>query len=204
MKLPLSRRSIWGISLACLAIAATVGYLVYTYHDMPRHFGVVKPGVLYRSSQPDYDGWEWLAEKYGIRTVVDLRRPEEDASWFQKQEKFCRHKGISIVNIPLAGDGSAPTPEQIRQFLQIVNDPARQPVMVHCEVGVARTGVMVAAYRMIVDGWTYEQALDEARLHRFPLNHTTEHYYEFLRQLQDQRQNYLAAEGSQELEVGSR
>ena len=44
-----------------------------------------------------------------------------------------------------------PTPDQIVEFLRIVNDPANQPVFVHCWGGRHRTGVMTAIYRMTSD-----------------------------------------------------
>ncbi|HUV86117.1 MAG TPA: hypothetical protein VMX79_03305, partial [bacterium] len=43
--------------------------------------------------------------------------------------------------------------------------PARRPVFVHCHAGVDRTGFVVAAYRVKVEGWTPEKAYEEmARL----------------------------------------
>ena len=45
----------------------------------------------------------------------------------------------------------APTAAQLTQFLNIVNDPASQPVYVHCVGGRHRTGVMTAAYRITHD-----------------------------------------------------
>ena len=44
--------------------------------------------------------------------------------------------------------------EEIAAFLNIVNDPASQPVYVHCVGGRHRTGVMTAVYRMTHDGIT--------------------------------------------------
>jgi protein tyrosine/serine phosphatase len=34
-------------------------------------------------------------------------------------------------------------------------------VYVHCQRGADRTGTLCAAYRMVVQGWTHEQALQE-------------------------------------------
>ena len=36
---------------------------------------------------------------------------------------------------------------------------------VHCEQGIGRTGCVVAAYRVRVQGWTPEAAVDEACAH---------------------------------------
>lgn len=51
--------------------------------------------------------------------------------------------------------------EHVVRFLQIVTDKNRQPVFVHCEHGADRTGTLCAAYRVAVDGWTKQQAVDE-------------------------------------------
>ena len=46
-------------------------------------------------------------------------------------------------------------------FLQIVADPNRAPLLVHCQHGADRTGLMSALYRVAVQGWTKEEALRE-------------------------------------------
>jgi protein tyrosine/serine phosphatase len=37
----------------------------------------------------------------------------------------------------------------------------------HCEAGSRRTGVAVAAYRILVDGWDADRAIAEAKMLRF-------------------------------------
>ena len=60
-----------------------------------------------------------------------------------------------------------PTNAQIAQFLSIVNDPASQPVYVHCVGGRHRTGVMTAVYRISRSSWSPDQALEEMKQFKF-------------------------------------
>ncbi len=51
--------------------------------------------------------------------------------------------------------------EDIVAFLKTATDPKLQPVFVHCEHGSDRTGVCVAAYRIVVQGWSKPDAIRE-------------------------------------------
>ena len=64
-------------------------------------------------------------------------------------------------------DAEAPTQTDLRRFVQIVNDPANQPVYVHCAGGKRRTGVMAAVYRMTPDGWSADHAFKEMKQYKF-------------------------------------
>ncbi len=50
---------------------------------------------------------------------------------------------------------------QFREFLKILDDPARRPALVHCARGTCRTGASVAFYRFERDGWTPEDVANE-------------------------------------------
>lgn len=162
-------RAVIVIAVAGCLIGAAVTALVW-YKDYPvHHFGVVQEGVLYRSAQPDAKGWEVIANKYHIKTVVSLRGDQTNEAttqpWWQEEEAFCGRGGIGFVNIPI---GKKVSPEDtVREFLKIVTDPRNQPVLVHCEFGSARTGLAAGAYRIVVQGWTYDAALKEAKGFRF-------------------------------------
>src|SRR5258708_39537466 len=60
-----------------------------------------------------------------------------------------------------------PTGARLAEFLSIIDDPAKQPVYVHCVGGRHRTGVMTAVYRMTHDGWTADQAFKEMKQYNF-------------------------------------
>ena len=60
------------------------------------------------------------------------------------EERFCRQNNINLINIPLVVD-TPPEPEEVRRFLQISMNPDFQPILVHCEAGIIRTNMIVAA-----------------------------------------------------------
>ena len=49
------------------------------------------------------------------------------------------------------------------KFLQIVTDPQQAPVLLHCYQGSDRTGMLTAMYRIVVQGWTKEAAIEEMK-----------------------------------------
>ena len=60
-----------------------------------------------------------------------------------------------------------PEETAVAQFLKLVDDPANQPVYVHCQGGRHRTGVMTAVFRMTEDGWTADHAYAEMKQFNF-------------------------------------
>lgn len=148
-------------ALVVLAVSAAVGGAAYWWKDYPvHHFAVVKEGVLYRSGQPDPGQLRRLVNRYGIRTVVNLRGLRGDDPWWRAETDFCARRGLRVLNMEM---GEAPLAQaNVTEFLDIVRDPANRPVLVHCEAGSVRTGFAVAAYRIAFEGWSFRQAMAEA------------------------------------------
>lgn len=116
--------------------------------------------TYYRGSQPDGQDYTDLAA-LGVKTVIDL---QEDGLAIEPQ--LVESAGMRFFRIPMT-TRKAPTSEDLSRFLQLVNDPANQPVYVHCAGGRHRTGVMTAVYRMTHDGWNSEQAFKEMKQYDF-------------------------------------
>jgi tyrosine-protein phosphatase SIW14 len=123
------------------------------------NFGRVGP-TYYRGAQPKGSDYTNLAA-LGVKTVINLASDDAELN----EESMTEHAGMSYVQIPMTTH-QPPTAAQLAQFLRIVNDPASQPVYVHCVGGRHRTGVMTAVYRM-TEGWSADQAFKEMKQYNF-------------------------------------
>jgi tyrosine-protein phosphatase SIW14 len=123
------------------------------------NFGQVNANY-YRGAQPvghDYADLKAL----GVKTVIDLQGDGSPA-----EKGLVEGAGMTFHRIPMT-TRDVPTGEQLATFLTLVNDPANQPVYVHCAGGRHRTGVMTAVYRMTRDGWAADRAFKEMKQYKF-------------------------------------
>lgn len=148
------------ISIGCLLAGAVLSGEVSTNRPASWAQRIVLEGVpnlhqvstnLYRSAQPTAQGMQSLKEK-GVATVVNLRS-------FHSDRDHIGEAGLAYEHIYMKA--WHPEREELVRFLQIVTDPKRTPVLVHCQHGADRTGTMCALYRVAVEGWTKEEAIRE-------------------------------------------
>ncbi len=106
---------------------------------------------LYRSAQPTAQCMKNL-KQMGIETVVNLRSFHSDRDEIGKTGLGYEHIYMKAWH---------PERKEVVRFLQIVTNPKRTPVLVHCLHGADRTGTMCALYRIAVQGWTKDEAIRE-------------------------------------------
>lgn len=153
------------------------------------NFGEVT-SQLYRGGQPTVEGFKGLAER-GVGIVIDLRGGGE------RERVRVTKLGMQYVAIPWHCFN--PRDQQFALFLRVLRDNPDKKVFVHCRLGVDRTGMMVASYRMGEQGWSASEAAKEmvafgfSSLHRmmcpalssyeakFPWNFQTNPVFEGLR-----------------------
>jgi tyrosine-protein phosphatase SIW14 len=123
------------------------------------NFGQVNSNY-FRGAQPKGRDFAALAAA-GVKTVIDLAAEGDRA-----EEANARNAGMRFVRIPMTTH-QPPGADTIARFLSLVNDPANQPVYVHCMGGRHRTGVMTAIYRMTGEGWSPVQAFSEMKQYKF-------------------------------------
>lgn len=121
---------------------------------------LVAPG-LYRSAQPTAAGFA-AARAMGIVTVISLRQTVRDAP-------LARGTGLELIRIRMKArhvaekDGA-----KILAALGALRAArARGPVLIHCHHGADRTGVICALWRLVEQGWSRAQAIDELTLGGF-------------------------------------
>lgn len=113
--------------------------------------------ALWRGAQPTAEGFKAL-EKMGLRTVVSFRSQHDDFELLQ---------GTRLKYLRIESHAGHPEDEDIVQFLKVIQNPANHPVFIHCAQGRDRTGVNAAAYRMVLQGWSAEEAIQELKAFRF-------------------------------------
>lgn len=115
----------------------------------------------YRGAQPQGRDYADLVA-LGVKTVINLTSDDAEAD----EQAMVEGAGMRYVQIPMT-TSVPPTSAQLAEFLKIVNDPANQPVYVHCVGGRHRTGVMTAVYRMNSAHLTSDQAFAEMKQFKF-------------------------------------
>lgn len=130
-------------------------------------------GGLYRGAQPTPDGMRNL-KAMGVRTIVNLRHLHSDLDEIGLT-------GLAYERLYV--DPLHPEDKEVARFLQIATDPARRPVFVHCKYGADRTGLMCAAYRVVAEGWTKEQAIAEWTRGGFGFNDSCRGLVKYFRKL---------------------
>jgi hypothetical protein len=124
-------------------------------------FGEVAP-TLYRGGQPKKGGFEALA-KMGVQIVVDLRGDRD------VERRELAHLGIRYV--PMGWQCSFPKDRIFAEFITLIRENPGKKIFVHCRVGDDRTGMMVAAYRMVEQGWSAKKAKQEMLTYGFNFTH---------------------------------
>jgi hypothetical protein len=110
-------------------------------------------GNFYRSAQPDAGGFNALAKQYGVRTVISLRA-------FNSDEPLTR--GLNLRLARFAIHTWHIEREDVVGALRTLRQAAsKEPVLLHCQHGADRTGLIAALYRIVYEGWSKPAALAE-------------------------------------------
>jgi protein tyrosine/serine phosphatase len=124
-------------------------------NDPAGNFSQVSSGI-YRGGRPDQPGVQVL-QQMGVKTIIDLENDDEAIS---TEQGWAQADGIQFISRPMNGLAT-PDDNEVNDILAKINDPANQPVFVHCMQGHDRTGLIIALYRVLYEGWKPKDAHDE-------------------------------------------
>lgn len=124
--------------------------------EQKHNFGKVYSNKLLRSAAPSKEFLEYLQRTYKLTAIMDLRNPN---SWNEKpqilrEKKWAEELGLKYENLKTTSGQALARANTAREKIK------DNVVLVHCQEGMDRTGILVAYLRM-QDGWSYEEALEE-------------------------------------------
>lgn len=133
-------------------------YLLSTVAKSPYRFGWIIEGKLAASGRlmsPSQLAW---AASHGIKSVVTIREFPLESTWFASG---CR---IAYRHIQVK-DYDAPPVKELRELVTYIDTEIikGRPVIVHCNGGSGRTGMVLAAYLMKNEGLTAQQAVRKVK-----------------------------------------
>jgi protein tyrosine phosphatase (PTP) superfamily phosphohydrolase (DUF442 family) len=106
---------------------------------------------LYRSAQPTKQGMKNLKE-LGIKTIINLRAFHSDTDEIG---------GTGLLDEELSVETWHIEDEDVIRVLKIIREKENGPFLIHCQQGADRTGVMSAMYRIVEQGWSKDEAIEE-------------------------------------------
>ena len=108
---------------------------------------------LYRSQQPKPSDIPSL-QRLHIGTIINLRSSQTD-------QDLSALSPLQLINVPMRT--WAISTAEIAEALIHINRHSQDGVLVHCQQGADRTGLVIAMYRIIYQHWSIEVAQNEMK-----------------------------------------
>jgi protein tyrosine phosphatase (PTP) superfamily phosphohydrolase (DUF442 family) len=115
-------------------------------------------GGMYRSSQPSPAQIRKYQQRYGLRSIINLRGVHGYGSYALEKEA-CAQLGIALHDVKLYSR----TPPEVEEVHAMKDLFARMefPALLHCKSGADRAGLGAALYRILHLGHRVEDAMAE-------------------------------------------
>jgi len=121
--------------------------------------------------------------------VSYYRQKGEHAHVIAHEREFFESRGLQFYNFPLKSHGPKTDLEDrdIRQALRMMAEASPLfPLFIHCEHGADRTGLLIALFRVVHQGWSAQEAYREwvanghGRVAKFFTGHLDHYFYRFI------------------------
>jgi protein tyrosine/serine phosphatase len=136
----------------------------HKYEYIPKRWGVVVPGKIFRSGQLTPEIMKKTLTEHGITTIIDLQLNDLVDEHLQAEVRYAQEHGLRHYRFGLGGDGTGDVAryvDAVAMLVECVRD--NRPVLVHCAAGTQRTGGVVACYRLLIEGADPQEVTQELK-----------------------------------------
>ena len=138
-------------SICAAAVVGTVVFALAIYAgflQITGNFHTVIPGELYRSAQPTPAKIFEYHRRYDIKTIINLRGPNQGAQWYKDEVAASNQLRITHIDFNMSA-GRELTVADAKSLITIFRK-AQKPVLLHCRAGADRSGLASALYLAVV------------------------------------------------------
>jgi protein tyrosine phosphatase (PTP) superfamily phosphohydrolase (DUF442 family) len=139
----------------CTAALILAGALYVAWDQANHNFGEVQRGRIYRSGQMPASALSRTIRDQGIKTVLNLRGSNKD-DWYSAERRATLDAGATQVDIAMSSCIWM-SRAQLRTVVQTL-DTAQYPMLIHCQWGAERTGLVSAFAELLRPGSTLDAA----------------------------------------------
>jgi protein tyrosine/serine phosphatase len=169
MTSPYRQKIIISSALICLIGTICLWEWFIKNHFIPKNFGVVEQGRIYRSGQIEPSLLKKVLLKYKIKEIISLSIDSSD-----EERNIAEELGIKRLIFPLRGNGTGDVNDYAKIVAEIYQaQKEKKPVLVHCSAGAQRTGGIIAVYRLIIQNKDADSVRAEMAHYGFEPNDDT-------------------------------
>jgi len=127
-----------------LLLIVYLGFLVAT-----GNFHAITSGEAYRTAQLSGGKLSQYIEEYHIKSVMNLRGQNPGKEWYENEIRTCTKYGIEHYDLALSSTHE-PNTKDMKEMIEIFRTAPR-PILIHCQYGADRSGLVSAMWKVIVD-----------------------------------------------------
>jgi protein tyrosine/serine phosphatase len=166
---PIEERSVKRLAVRWLrhvgAITCTVAALVggcVGYMRLSGNFHVVQDGVIYRSGQLSGAQFADHIKQSRIKTILNLRGSNSGRQWYDEEITASAAADVKHVDYPISASREL-TDQQLREITSLLA-VLPKPILIHCEAGADRSGLVSALYQLLINKQTPKEASSQLSL----------------------------------------
>lgn len=156
MKLKTAMKAVLGLFAAMF----TASGLYLALLQFSGNFHEVIPGTYYRSAQLSGRTLETYIQRYGIRTVINLRGASPGTNWYDEEIIATHASGAGHIDFAMSATRELSVERSLE--LAALLRTAPKPVLVHCRAGADRTGLASVVFLQQVEGM--DESVAESQL----------------------------------------
>ena len=142
------------LAAAAVALLPPVGYVAWDLGVA--NFGAVEPGRVFRSGQMSADAITRTVRGRRVKTVLNLRGANPREAWYRAELAATTAAGATQVDVPTSSCEWM-SRAQMRAVVRVL-DTCAYPLLIHCQWGSERTGLVSAFATLLRPGATLAEA----------------------------------------------